>query len=90
VLAQIETATDATLHRSQLTDSVKELTSAGLDHYFVQPLKDAKPGFVTLQSASLGLIGVQQVMAPVIRNVLGRLAHAQLQSVARSIRQLLT
>lgn len=89
LLDQIEESPDATLHRVTLSESVRELTTAGLDYYFVRTLKHAKVGFVTQQSANLGLMGVQQVMAPVIRNIIGRLEHAQLQAIARSIRQMM-
>jgi hypothetical protein len=89
LLDQIEDSSDATLHRVKLSESVNELTTSGLDYYFVRTLKEAKVGFVTQQSANLGLMGVQQVMAPVIRNIIGRLEHAQLQAIAQSIRQLM-
>lgn len=89
LLDKIEDGSDATLHRAKLADSVKELTSAGLDYYFARTLKEAKVGFMTQQSANLGLMGVQQVMAPVIKNIIGRLEHAQLQAIAQSIRQLM-
>ena len=89
LLDQIEDSTDATLHRARLSDSVNELTTAGLDYYFTRTHKDAKVGFVTQQSANIGVMGVQQVMAPVIRGIIGRLEHAQLQAIAQSIRQLM-
>ena len=89
LLDQIENSSDATLHSAKLSESVRELTTAGLDYYFVKTLKEARVGFVTQQSANLGLMGVQQVMAPVIRNIIGRLEHAQLQAIAQSIRQLM-
>ena len=43
---------------------VADLTAAGLDGYFAQPLKAATPGFVIEQSANLGLAGAQQVGFP--------------------------
>lgn len=89
LLDQIEDSSDATLHRVELSESVRQLTTAGLDYYFVRILKEAKVGFVTQQSANLGLMGVQQVIAPVIRNIIGRLEHVQLQTIAQSIRQLM-
>lgn len=89
LLDQIEDSSDATLYRVKLSESVRELTTAGLDYYFVRTLYDARVGFVTQQSANLGLMGVQQVMAPVIRNIIGRLEHAQLQVIAQSIRKLM-
>jgi len=89
VLVQIELASDATVHRTKLSESVSELTGAGLDYYFLQTLKIAKVGFVTTQAANLGIMGVQQVMAPVIRNIVARLEHDQLQTIAKAIRKLL-
>ena len=89
VLDLIESASDATPHRTKLSELVNELTGAGLDYYFIQTFKDAKVGFVTQQSANIGMIGVKQVLAPVIRNILGRLGHTQLQSIAKSIRKLM-
>ena len=66
---------------------VVELTNAGLDAYFMQPLKLAKPGFVVEQSASLGMVGVQRVLGTVIRQVIGRMDGTQLLSVCGSIGQ---
>jgi len=53
----------------------------------MKPLKDAKAGFVLQQSAKLGMAGVQQVMATVIRQVVGRMEAPQLLSVCSSIRE---
>ena len=72
---------------STLSFHLKELANAGLDAYFMQPLKLAKPGFVVEQSASLGMVGVQQVLGTVIRRVIGRMDSAQLHSVCGSIGQ---
>lgn len=89
LLSTLEQAPDATAHRSALADVVVELTNAGMNYYFMQPLKQAKPGFIVEQSASLGMAGVQQVMASVIRQVVGRMESPQLLSVCSSIRQLM-
>jgi hypothetical protein len=66
---------------------VVELTNSGLDAYFLKPLKLAKAGFIVEQSAGLGMKGVQQVMATVIRRVIGGMGSPQLLSVCGSIRQ---
>jgi hypothetical protein len=87
VLTTLESARDPTAHRADLTNLAIELTSSGLHYCFVKPLKDAKAGFVLEQSASVGLVGVQQVMATVIRNIIGRLDGPQLLSVGNSLRQ---
>jgi hypothetical protein len=87
VLTSLESARDATVHRGALADIAVELTNGGLDYYFIQPLKVAKAGFVVEQSASLGMVGVQQLMGSVIRNVIGRMTGAQLLSVGKSLRE---
>jgi hypothetical protein len=87
VLGKVERAEDAAEYRDSLADVVVELTNAGLNDYFMKPLKCAKPGFVVQQSATLGMAGAQQVMATVIRQVIGRMGHPQLLSVCGSIRQ---
>jgi hypothetical protein len=89
VLDRLETAQDATAHRDALADVVVELTNSGLDFYFMKPLKDAKAGFVLEQMASLGMKGVQQVLASVIRQIIGRMDSPQLLSVCSSIRQMM-
>ena len=88
-LKALETAQDPTAHRGALSDLVIELNRAGLDYYFMGPLKLAKAGFIVEQSASLGMAGVQQVMGSVVRNIIGRMDKAQLISVSGSIRQLM-
>jgi hypothetical protein len=75
------------VHRGALANLAVELTNSGLDYYFIQPLKDAKAGFVVEQSASLGMTGVQQLMGSVIRNIIGRMDGPQLRSVGSSLRQ---
>lgn len=87
VLNTLERAPDATRHRDALANIVVELTNSGLDHFFIGPLELAKPGFMVEQSAKLGLQGVRQVMAPVIRQIVGRMNGPQLLSVCGSIRQ---
>ena len=86
VLDTLERASDATTHRDTLANTVVELTNCGLDHFFMEPLKLAKPGFMVEQSANLGMLGVKQVMASVIRQIFGRMDSPQLLSVCGSIR----
>ena len=86
VLDTLEQARDATAHRDALANVVLELTAAGMDAYFMQPLRLAKAGFIVEQSASIGLAGVQQVLGSVICNIIGRMDRPQLLSVCGSIR----
>jgi hypothetical protein len=87
VLDRIERAKDATAHRDELAEVVVELTNDGLDFYFMGPLRLSRAGFVLEQSANVGMKGVQQVMASVVRQVIGRMGSPQLLSVCGSIRK---
>lgn len=87
LLTTLEQAQDATTHRAALADLVMELTSSGLDYYFMKPLEVAKAGFFVEQAANLGLAGVRQVMGSVVGQIIGRMDGPQLISVCGSIRQ---
>lgn len=89
VLSTIEKAKDAKQHRDALADIVVELTDSGLEYYFMRPLKLAKVGFFTEQSANLGIGAVKRVFGSVIRNIIGRMDNPQLLSVCKSVRQLM-
>ena len=89
LLCVIEQADDGTVHRDALATLVVELTSSGLDYFFMKQLKLAKPGFLVEQSAQLGMAGVQKVMASVTRQIIGRMDGPQLISVCGSIRRLM-
>ncbi|MEG0821924.1 MAG: hypothetical protein RR101_04425 [Burkholderiaceae bacterium] len=89
VIAAIENADDASEHSEALAELVVELSNTGLDYYFMKPLQHAKAGFLVEQSAKLGMVGVQQVMGRVARNIIGRMDPPQLLSVCGSIRQLM-
>ncbi len=87
VLTALESAPDPSQHRDALAKLVAELNNAGMDYFFIQPLKQAKPGFIVEQSASLGMAGALQVIGSVVRNIIGRMDKPQLLSVSASIRQ---
>ncbi len=89
VLATLEQAPDPGKHGDALADVVVELTSAGMDFYFMRPLTAAKAGFIVEKSANLGLAGSIRVMGSVIRSVIGRMDGDQLLSVCGSLRQLM-
>jgi hypothetical protein len=88
VLARIERDDDATQHVSALSSVVVALTEAGLDYYFLRPLREAKFGFVARQTANLGMSGALRVMSPIIGRILAGADTAQLRGVARHIRHL--
>jgi hypothetical protein len=87
VLTTLENARDPTAHRDALAELAVELTNSGLHYYFIKPLKVAKAGFILEQSASIGMAGVQQVIATVIRNIIARMDGPQLLSIGDSLRQ---
>ena len=89
LLDALEQAEDPTRHRGALGDLVVELTNAGMDDYFLQPLRLAQVGFMVQQTANLGVAGATRIMAPMIRNIIGRLDKNQLLSISGYIRQLM-
>lgn len=89
VLTALENSRDPTKHRVALAKLVVDLNDAGMDYYFIRPLKLAKPGFIVEQSASLGMAGALQVIGSVVRSIIGRMDQPQLLSVCASIRQLI-
>jgi hypothetical protein len=89
VLATLEKAKDSTQHRGALADIVVELTDSGMEYYFLRPLKLAKTGFFVQSSANVGMAATVGVLAPVIRNIIGRMDKAQLLTVCSYIRHLM-
>ena len=89
VLATLEKAKDSKPHRDALADVIVELTDSGMEYYFLRPLKLAKAGFFTEQSANLGMAASTRVLASVIRNIIGRMDNPQLLFVCGYVRQLM-
>ena len=87
VLEKVEAAPDPTQHRKALADVAEALTRAGMDAYFMEPLRLSKAGFITEQSAGLGMAGAVQVITSVIRNIIGSMGAPQLLSLCHSIRR---
>jgi hypothetical protein len=89
VLAAIDRDEDATRHAAALSGVVVDLTEAGLDYYFLKPLQEAKIGFVSRQTANLGMAGALRMMSPVIRRILAGANTTQLRAIAGHIRHLM-
>lgn len=87
VLGALEQAEDPTRHREALSGLIVELTSSALDYCFMEPLRLTKPGFIVEHTASLGLVAVEQIVGPIVRQIIGHMDGAQLLSVAGSIRK---
>ena len=89
VLATLEKAKDSTQHRDALADVIGELIDSGMDYYFLRPMKLAKVGFFTEQSANLGMGTATRVLTSVIRNIIGRMDSPQLLFLCTYVRQLM-
>jgi hypothetical protein len=89
VLSTVEKAKDKTAHRDALAGIVVELTDSGMEYYFLRPLKIVKSGFLTEQSARLGMSATTSVLGSVVRNIIGRMDAPQLLSVCSYVRQLM-
>src|SRR5512138_861075 len=89
LLSAIEQDPDPARHARALSALVLSLAEAGMDYYFLKPLKDAKLGFVARQTASLGVSGALRVMSPIVRSVLGGAGGGQLRVVSKHIRSLM-
>ena len=88
VLQAIDAKPDHAGHPGALADLVGELVEAGMDYYFLRPLKLADVGFLTEQSARLGLSGAVKLISSVSRKFIVRMDSVQLQVVATHIRSL--
>ncbi len=88
VLGALEAAPDHPRHADAVAGLVSELIEAGMDYYFLRPLKLAEVGFVTEQSARLGMSGAVKVISSVSTKIILRMDGNQLLVVASYIRAL--
>jgi hypothetical protein len=88
VLAALEDGPDDAGHGTALADLVAELTGAGMDYYFLRPLRLAQVGFVAEQSARLGMSGAVKLISSVSRRFIVRMDREQLLVVAMHLRAL--
>lgn len=80
---------DPVAHRDDLAGIIVELTSAGMNGYFLEPLAKLKMGLLVTQSANLGVASVVRIMGPTIRNVVSRMDAKQLRQVSRIMREMM-
>jgi len=88
VLLALETNPSHPKHGEVIADLTTALIEAGMDYYFLRALKEAKVGFVTEQSARLGLAGAVRLISSVSRKYIVRMNETQLLAVASHIRAL--
>jgi hypothetical protein len=65
-------------HAERLAEAVTELIDAGLDYYFIRPLRRAQAGLVTLNGARLAVASANRTLPALVRHVLGGLSGEQL------------
>jgi hypothetical protein len=87
VLAAIDRDEEPASHAEKLAAVVVELTEAGLNSFFVEPLKAAKVGFLLEQTATYGISSALMVVSPVLRNVISRMDGEQVLVVAAHLRR---
>lgn len=75
-------------HANAVADLVTVLIEAGMDYYFLKALKMADVGFMSEQSARLGMSGAVKLISSVSRKFIVRMDQAQLLVVAAHIRSL--
>ena len=88
VLAALEAKPNDPKHGSAVASLVGELVQAGMDYYFLRALKQADVGFLTEQSARLGLSGAVTLISSVSRKFIVRMDPPQLLMVASHVREL--
>lgn len=88
LLAAIEQDGDPTRHARDLADLVVDLSEAGMEYYFLKPIRQAKLGVVAQKTASLGMSGALRVMSPIVRTILHGASAAQLKVIAEHMRHL--
>jgi hypothetical protein len=88
VLSALESQPGHPHHGEAIADLVTHLIEAGMDYYFLKPLKEAEVGFVSEQSARLGISGAVKLVSSVSRKFIIRMDQAQLLVVATHIRSL--
>jgi len=88
VLSALESQPGHPHHGDAIADLVTHLIEAGMDYYFLKPLKQAEVGFVAEQSARLGISGAAKLVSSVSRKFIIRMDQTQLLVVATHIRSL--
>lgn len=88
VLSALESQPGHPHHGDAIADLVTHLIEAGMDYYFLKPLKQAEVGFVAEQSARIGISGAAKLVSSVSRKFIIRMDQTQLLVVATHIRSL--
>ncbi len=85
IVESLKQSPDATRQAEDLLGVIMAMTEAGLDFYFISPLRRIGAGTMTLKAAQLGLASTRKGMKMVIAKVLKSLTHDQLLHLAEFI-----
>jgi len=88
LLAAIDKSENPTEHARAFADLVVDLSEAGMEYYFLKPIRQAKFGIVAQKTASLGMSGALRVLSPIVRTILHGATAAQLKVIAEHMRHL--
>ncbi len=89
LLTEIAEADDATFYAKRLGFVIEELAEAGVEHFFVKAVEIAEVGTVLKTLINTGIASAQKTMLAVIKRVMKRSSHEQIQSYASYIDQLM-
>lgn len=73
----------------ELVEVILELTEAGLDYYYLEPLRRADVGAMSTAAARLGVAAAGRSLPTIVRRVVLPLDEAQILSIAEFIDELL-
>ena len=88
VLSAVESNPDQPKHGHAVAGLVSELIEAGMEYYFLTPLKQADIGFVAEKSARVGISSAVKLISSVSRKYIVRMDHSQLLVVSSHIKSL--
>ena len=88
VLSAVESNPDQPKHGHAVAGLVSELIEAGMEYYFLTPLKQADIGFVAEKSARAGISSAVKLISSVSRKYIVRMDHSQLLVVSSHIKSL--
>lgn len=88
VLSAVESNPDQPKHGHAVADLVSELVEAGMEYYFLTPLKQADIGFVADKSARMGIASAAKLISSVSKKYIVRMDHGQLLVVSSHIKSL--
>lgn len=89
VLDAIDSDSDPTVHRDDVSAVINELANAGMQYFFLDSLKKMKMGMVANQAAGLGVSSTLRIMGPMIRNIVGHADKKQLRILSKRMRTMM-